>query len=171
MYEDRFDLCTLQLKFIEEPCENQIEKHPWWKKLTLRKSIMMQSSCFSAISHFSMPVKRTKELRALTGWYVFMLSKPPLHPPWQAHIHLPAYSISMPFYGRFRRCLFLFCVLYLPSSLPGRYHWFDTLTCIWCWCSLGIWLWLWENIKARNNRRQIFYPQGLAWEKYWSSEL
>ncbi|KAL9397699.1 hypothetical protein Peur_011952 [Populus x canadensis] len=74
MYEDRFDLCTLQLKFIEEPCENQIEKHPWWKKLTLRKSIMMQSSCFSAISHFSMPVKRTKELRALTGWrYYFSL--------------------------------------------------------------------------------------------------
>ncbi|KAJ6403796.1 hypothetical protein OIU84_012075 [Salix udensis] len=64
MYEDRFDLCTLQLKSIEEPCENQIEKHTWWKKLTLRKSKMMQSSYFSAISHFSMPVKRTKELRA-----------------------------------------------------------------------------------------------------------
>uniref|UniRef100_A0A6N2N405 DUF3685 domain-containing protein n=1 Tax=Salix viminalis TaxID=40686 RepID=A0A6N2N405_SALVM len=74
MYEDRFDLCTLQLKSIEEPCENQIEKHTWWKKLTLGKSKMMQSSYFSAISHFSMPVKRTKELRALTGWrYYFSL--------------------------------------------------------------------------------------------------
>lgn len=74
MYEDRFDLCTLQLKSIEEPCGNQIEKHTWWKKLTLRKSKMMQSSYFSAISHFSMPVKRTKELRALTGWrYYFSL--------------------------------------------------------------------------------------------------
>ncbi|CAK7349357.1 unnamed protein product [Dovyalis caffra] len=74
MYEDRFDLCTLQLKVSEEPSENQIENHTWWKKLTLRKSGMVRSSCFSAISHFSMSVKRTKELRALTGWrYYFSL--------------------------------------------------------------------------------------------------
>ncbi|KAJ9176561.1 hypothetical protein P3X46_011863 [Hevea brasiliensis] len=75
MYEDRFDLCTLQSIIIEEPSQNQTENPSWWKNLTRRKSETMPSSlCYVVISQFSMPVKRTKELRALTGWrYYFSL--------------------------------------------------------------------------------------------------
>ncbi|XP_024030073.1 uncharacterized protein LOC21398313 [Morus notabilis] len=74
MYEDRFDLCTLQRQLIGEPANSRSEK-PWWKKLTWRKSNSASSpSCYVVISQFSMPVKRTNELRALTGWrYYFSL--------------------------------------------------------------------------------------------------
>uniref|UniRef100_A0A2P2KYU8 Uncharacterized protein LOC105125793 isoform X1 n=1 Tax=Rhizophora mucronata TaxID=61149 RepID=A0A2P2KYU8_RHIMU len=74
IYEDRFDLCTFQLKVIEEASQNQTEKCSWWKKLTLRNSVISRSSVsYTVISQFSLPVKRTKELRELTGWYVFIL--------------------------------------------------------------------------------------------------
>ncbi|XP_065875434.1 uncharacterized protein [Euphorbia lathyris] len=75
MYEDRFDLCTLQSKVAEEPCQIQAENSSWWKKLTWRKPGTITSSMhYTVISPFSMPVKRTKELRALTGWrYYFSL--------------------------------------------------------------------------------------------------
>lgn len=75
MYEDCFDLCTLQSQLIEEPSKSQAENFSWWKKLTVRQSgsLSTPSHCV-VISHFSMPVKRTKELRALTGWrYYFSL--------------------------------------------------------------------------------------------------
>lgn len=75
MYEDCFDLCTLQSQLIEEPSKSQAENFSWWKKLTVRQSgsLSTPSQCV-VISHFSMPVKRTKELRALTGWrYYFSL--------------------------------------------------------------------------------------------------
>lgn len=74
MYEDCFDLCTLQSQLIEEPSKSQAENFSWWKKLTVRQSgsLSTPSHCV-VISHFSMPVKRTKELRALTGWLVFSL--------------------------------------------------------------------------------------------------
>ncbi|KAK9282565.1 hypothetical protein L1049_005486 [Liquidambar formosana] len=75
MYEDRFDLCTLQTQLIEEPSRSQTEEFNWWKKLTLRKSVVVLSTfSYVVISHFSMPVKRIKELRVLTGWrYYFSL--------------------------------------------------------------------------------------------------
>ncbi|WCJ38102.1 hypothetical protein M5689_019178 [Euphorbia peplus] len=75
MYEDRFDLCTLESKVMEEPSQIQAENSSWWKKLTWRKSGTTTSSMhYTVISQFSMPVKRTKELRALTGWrYYFSL--------------------------------------------------------------------------------------------------
>lgn len=72
MYEDRFDLCTLQRQLIEE-ATNGPSENSWWKRLIQRKSKTASSPlCYVAISHFSMPVKRTKELRALTGWYAFV---------------------------------------------------------------------------------------------------
>ncbi|KDP26400.1 hypothetical protein JCGZ_17558 [Jatropha curcas] len=75
MYEDRFDLCTLQSKIIEEPNLSQAENRSWWKKLTRKKSETIPASLYYVmINQFSMPVKRTKELRALTGWrYYFSL--------------------------------------------------------------------------------------------------
>ncbi|XP_057985082.1 uncharacterized protein LOC110671825 isoform X2 [Hevea brasiliensis] len=75
MYEDRFDLCTLQSIVIEGPSKNQTENPSWWKNLTGRKHGTIPCSLsYVVISQFSMPVKRTKELRALTGWrYYFSL--------------------------------------------------------------------------------------------------
>lgn len=74
MYEDRFDLCTLESQPIDVPDSSQTEKEPWWKRLTPQHSKTMSHELHClAISQFSMPIKRTKELRALTGWYVLSL--------------------------------------------------------------------------------------------------
>ncbi|XP_027350110.1 uncharacterized protein LOC113861476 [Abrus precatorius] len=75
MYEDRFDLCTLESQPIDITDNSQTENQNWWKRLTHQNSKSMSSElhCIE-ISHFSMPVKRTRELRALTGWrYYFSL--------------------------------------------------------------------------------------------------
>lgn len=72
MYEDRFDLCTLEKQPINLPDSSQTEKQSWWRNLTQQPSKTMSHELHCiVISHFSMPVKRTKELRALIGWYVF----------------------------------------------------------------------------------------------------
>ncbi|KAK8711701.1 hypothetical protein V6N13_146972 [Hibiscus sabdariffa] len=75
MYEDRFDLYTLKSQLIEENSSDYAETYSWWKKLMLRKYESVPTSLqYVVISHFSMAVKRTKELRALTGWrYYFSL--------------------------------------------------------------------------------------------------
>ncbi|XP_028071345.1 uncharacterized protein LOC114273734 isoform X2 [Camellia sinensis] len=75
MYEDRFDLCTLESQLIEEPSKTEAEKLSWWKKLTMRKSGSVSSPFrYVLINYISITVKRTKELRALTGWrYYFSL--------------------------------------------------------------------------------------------------
>ncbi|KAL6499576.1 hypothetical protein OROGR_027486 [Orobanche gracilis] len=75
MYEDQFDLCTLQSQLIEESSGSEGENFGWWKKLIVGRSRQISSSLrFVVISHVSVPVKRTKELRALIGWrYYFSL--------------------------------------------------------------------------------------------------
>uniref|UniRef100_A0A7N2LLL1 Uncharacterized protein n=1 Tax=Quercus lobata TaxID=97700 RepID=A0A7N2LLL1_QUELO len=75
MYEDRFDLWTLQNQLIEAPGNSQAENYSWWKRLTLRKFDTVSSPIhYIMIRQFSMPVKRMKELRALRGWrYYFSL--------------------------------------------------------------------------------------------------
>ncbi|XP_044501061.1 uncharacterized protein LOC123222390 isoform X2 [Mangifera indica] len=76
MYEDRFDLCTFQSQLIEESIVDvQFENDNWWKKLTCRKSeISFSASSYIEIIQMSISVRRTKELRALTGWrYYFSL--------------------------------------------------------------------------------------------------
>nr|XP_023899276.1 uncharacterized protein LOC112011116 [Quercus suber] len=75
MYEDRFDLWTLQNQLIEAPRNSQTENYSWWKRLTLRKfDTVLSPIHYTVISQFSMPVKRMKELRALRGWrYYFSL--------------------------------------------------------------------------------------------------
>lgn len=74
MYEDRFDLCTLKNQPIDVPGNSQIENEGWLTRLIRGKSENLSSKldCI-VLSSFSMPVKRTKELRALTGWYIFFL--------------------------------------------------------------------------------------------------
>lgn len=75
MYEDRFDLYTLKSQLIEEKSSDYAETSSWWKKLMLRENESVLTSLqYVVISHFSMSVKRTKELRALIGWrYYFSL--------------------------------------------------------------------------------------------------
>ncbi|CAN6545140.1 unnamed protein product [Malus baccata var. baccata] len=85
MYEDRFDLWTFQSQLVEESNNSWTENYKWWKWLSRKKSDTASSTLHQVvISQFSMPVKRTKELRALTGWrYYFSL-------------FLELYDISMP---------------------------------------------------------------------------
>lgn len=75
MYEDRFDLCTFQSQLIKEPSrDRQTENYSWWKNLTQRKSGPVTSaSSYVKIMSISISVKRTKELRALKGWYASSL--------------------------------------------------------------------------------------------------
>ncbi|XVE72783.1 hypothetical protein DITRI_Ditri11bG0066300 [Diplodiscus trichospermus] len=75
MYEDRFDLYTLKSQLIGGKSSDYAETYSWWKKITLRKYESVSPSLnYVIISHFSMSVKRIKELRALTGWrYYFSL--------------------------------------------------------------------------------------------------
>ncbi|CAL9124138.1 unnamed protein product [Musa textilis] len=74
MYEDRFELHVLHRELLDNPVENQNVNLHWWKKLPFRKSATASPMPYVCISRFSLPVKRTKELRALTGWrYYFSL--------------------------------------------------------------------------------------------------
>ncbi|XP_022867756.1 uncharacterized protein LOC111387431 isoform X2 [Olea europaea var. sylvestris] len=75
MYEDHFDLRTLHIQPIEKSSRTADENANWWKQLCLRRSGSVSSSLrFAVISHISLPVKRTMELRDLTGWrYYFSL--------------------------------------------------------------------------------------------------
>lgn len=69
MYEDRFDLYTFQHQLIEESSKSKVQNDNWWKKLRVMSSqpVLSQLSTI-LINQISIPVKRTKELRALTGW-------------------------------------------------------------------------------------------------------
>ncbi|KAI6674470.1 hypothetical protein NL676_002376 [Syzygium grande] len=75
MYEDCFDLRILQSQPVEEPSKSISENLGWWDKYFGKNSGTRISPLHHVvIGHFSMPVKRTKELRALTGWrYYFSL--------------------------------------------------------------------------------------------------
>lgn len=74
MYEDRFDLRTLQNQLIQNPINSETEKFSWWKNIGFMKSQPVLSPLrFVVINSISVPVKRTKELRALTGWYVLFI--------------------------------------------------------------------------------------------------
>ncbi|XP_010442333.1 PREDICTED: uncharacterized protein LOC104725366 isoform X2 [Camelina sativa] len=77
MYEDRFDLYVLKTLVINNrDGSDDTESRSWWRKFTLGKTKAASSSPlrYSIISDFSLPVKRTKELKALSGWrYYFSL--------------------------------------------------------------------------------------------------
>ncbi|OVA01595.1 Uncharacterized protein family Ycf55 [Macleaya cordata] len=75
MYEDRFDLCTFGIQLLEDPNKSETKKLHWWQKLIFKKPASTISLLhYIVISQLSMAVKRTEELRALTGWrYYFSL--------------------------------------------------------------------------------------------------
>ncbi|XP_073154652.1 uncharacterized protein [Henckelia pumila] len=75
MYEDRFELCTLRSVPIEKSNTNEAENFSWWKQFSLMRSGAASPDLhFVVINQVSVPFKRTKELRALTGWrYYFSL--------------------------------------------------------------------------------------------------
>jgi hypothetical protein len=73
MYEDRFELYVLCRKKCEKPADNQAERTNWWKLAFGNPSVPALLD-YVNISPFSLPARRTKELRALTGWrYYFSL--------------------------------------------------------------------------------------------------
>uniref|UniRef100_A0A0D9YST6 non-specific serine/threonine protein kinase n=1 Tax=Oryza glumipatula TaxID=40148 RepID=A0A0D9YST6_9ORYZ len=73
MYEDRFELYVLSRKLCEKPADNQAEVTNWWR-LGFGKPSTVTLLEYVHISSFSLPVRRTKELRALAGWrYYFSL--------------------------------------------------------------------------------------------------
>ncbi|KAJ6840280.1 uncharacterized protein M6B38_311590 [Iris pallida] len=72
MYEDRFELSILCSKTLEDPLKS--EKSVWLKIFTLWRLTTAPSFSYMQISQVSLPVKRTKELRALSGGrYYFSL--------------------------------------------------------------------------------------------------
>eukprot|EP00268_Persea_americana_P051022 TRINITY_DN5606_c0_g1_i2.p1 TRINITY_DN5606_c0_g1~~TRINITY_DN5606_c0_g1_i2.p1 ORF type:complete len:518 (-),score=92.99 TRINITY_DN5606_c0_g1_i2:490-2043(-) len=75
MYEDRFDMFALQTKLLECLNEKETDRLSWWKKIAFHKPAATASPlCYIFIRQMSLPVKRTKELRALSGWrYYFSL--------------------------------------------------------------------------------------------------
>lgn len=75
MYEDRFELCTLERTVIKETAEHEAGEFNWLKKIGLWRAEGTSSPLsLVVISPVSIYVKRTKELRALTGWrYYFSL--------------------------------------------------------------------------------------------------
>ncbi|KAL5794828.1 hypothetical protein ACOSP7_003422 [Xanthoceras sorbifolium] len=87
MYEDRFDLYTFKNQVIEDSSGDLPNvNYSWWKKLSSRKSGTVTSTlrCIEII-RTSISVKRTKELRALTGWRYYI------------SLFLELSDISMPF--------------------------------------------------------------------------
>lgn len=74
IYEDRFELSILYRQKQEDPLDDlNKDKYAWWKKLIYAKS-KPPSLNYVSIRPMSLSVKRTKELRALTGWrYYFSL--------------------------------------------------------------------------------------------------
>lgn len=75
MYEDRFDLRVLKMEPYHETGQKHEENLSWWRKITLMKSVSTQPSLSCAvIRHFSLSLKRTREMRVLKGWrYYFSL--------------------------------------------------------------------------------------------------
>jgi len=67
MYEDRFELCTLQRKLLEETGIGNAKKINWWKNITFKET-PLSTSHYIIITQSPVSVKRTRELRALTGW-------------------------------------------------------------------------------------------------------
>lgn len=128
MYEDCFDLCTFQSQLIEEPRKSQAENFSWWQKLAVRQSGSRSTPLrYALISHFSMPVKRTKELRALTGWLVtFSFTILHLH-AWHIEVKISSMmggacnlTCQPNFRDHFILLIYLFFLYLLIISLPDK---------------------------------------------------
>lgn len=67
MYEDRFELYVLRRRSCKNTADNPPDKTNWLT-IAFRKPSTSTHLDYVCISPFSLPVRRTKELRALTGW-------------------------------------------------------------------------------------------------------
>ncbi|CAN0915462.1 hypothetical protein LINGRAHAP2_LOCUS29144 [Linum grandiflorum] len=85
IYEDRFDLCVLRTKVIEEAKNSRGDNSSWWNRISLTNSATTPyaAKCIM-IDQFRMPAKRTKELRALIGWRYYY------------SLYLELYDIGLP---------------------------------------------------------------------------
>jgi hypothetical protein len=72
MYEDRFELYIMRQKEQENSNSNLMKNMSWWK-LDFAKPASRSSGKYIQLVPFSLSVKRTKELRALAGWYSLSL--------------------------------------------------------------------------------------------------
>jgi hypothetical protein len=73
MYEDRFELYIMCHKEQENSNSNLMKNINWWM-LDFAKPASHSSGKYIQLVPFSLSVKRTKELRALVGWYSLSLS-------------------------------------------------------------------------------------------------
>ncbi|KAL1816843.1 hypothetical protein ACET3Z_019417 [Daucus carota] len=110
MYEDRFDLRTLESRVIQNSSKGEANESSWWKKLGMLKSQPVSSPLrFVVINCISVPVKRTKELRALTGWRYYY------------SLFLELFDISMPLartvVGKVSEAISFFLVCLIGRSL------------------------------------------------------
>lgn len=62
---------ALQTKLLECLNEKETDRLSWWKKIAFHKPTATATPLrYIFIRQMSLPVKRTKELRALSGWYL-----------------------------------------------------------------------------------------------------
>lgn len=110
MYEDRFDLRMLESQVIQDSSKGEASKSSWWKNIGMLKSRSASSPLrFVVINCISVPVKRTKELRALTGWRYYY------------SLFLELFDISMPLVktvvGKVSEAISFFLVCLIGRSL------------------------------------------------------
>ncbi|KAH9305397.1 hypothetical protein KI387_009801, partial [Taxus chinensis] len=68
IYEDRFNLWTFESVPIKTPLATKSYKHEWWKKMNYKKMVKEEPLEDVTITPVLLPVKRTNELRSLSGW-------------------------------------------------------------------------------------------------------
>lgn len=73
MFEDRFELYIICQKEQENSSGNLGKNINWWR-VGFAKPASHSSGKYIQLVPFSLSVKRTKELRALSGWYSLSLS-------------------------------------------------------------------------------------------------
>lgn len=68
IYEDRYNLWTLQYVFVKKPAETENYNHGWLKKVNPKKMVHKELLKDIVICKCVLQMKRTKALRALSGW-------------------------------------------------------------------------------------------------------
>eukprot|EP01018_Ginkgo_biloba_P026943 Gb_32290 [translate_table: standard] len=68
IYEDWFNLWILKTSVAEKPIKTQRLKHGWWNKINSKKMVEEGQLKDIVMSRLRLPIKRTKELRTLSGW-------------------------------------------------------------------------------------------------------
>lgn len=68
IYEDRFNLWTLQSVVVKKPVETENNNNGWLKKVNPKKMVHEEILKDLVICKRVLQTKRTKELRALSGW-------------------------------------------------------------------------------------------------------